>query len=80
MGSTGGQIKADAALLSAVNDARLSPERVISTERKDRGERRESQDDRVSETAWQVLGALDNAAATHNKHVASVSALNSSSW
>lgn len=72
VGSTGGQIKADAALLSAVNDARLHPEKYPPNGKTDLGngvKAKMTACPNPLRESW----ALDNAAATHNKHVASVS-------
>jgi hypothetical protein len=72
VGSTGGQIKADAALLSAVNDARLHPEKYPPKGKTDLGNgvtAKMTACPKPFGESW----ALDTAATTHNKHVASVS-------
>jgi hypothetical protein len=73
VGSTGGQIKADAALLSAVNDARLHPEKypphVSPNPPPNTAKPIMTKCDKPLGESW----ALDTAATTHNKLVASVS-------
>lgn len=71
VGSTGGQIKADAALLSAVNDARLHQEKYPPKGNTDVNgvKAKMTSCPKPFGKSW----ALDTAATTHNKHVASVS-------
>jgi hypothetical protein len=72
VGSTGGQIKADAALLSAVNDARLHPEKYPPNGKTDLGNGVKAKMTACPKPLGESW-ALDTAATTHNKHVASVS-------
>jgi hypothetical protein len=71
VGSTGGAIKADAALLAAVNDARLHPEKYPPNGNTQVGDVKAKMTGcpKPFGESW----ALDTAAATHNKHLASVS-------
>jgi hypothetical protein len=70
VGSTGGQIKADAALLSAVNDARLHPEKYPPIGNLGNGVKPTMTScPKPFGESW----ALDTAATTHNKNIASVS-------
>jgi hypothetical protein len=72
VGSTGGQIKADPALLSAVNDARLHPEKYPPHGNTDLGNGVKAKMTACPKPLGESW-ALDNAAFTHNKHIASVS-------
>ena len=71
VGSTGGQIKADAALLSAVNDARLHPEKYPP-----KGKTPVNGVAAKLTPCPKPLGkswALDTAAATHSRLISTVS-------
>lgn len=70
VGSTGGQIKADLVLLAAINDARLHPEKYPPNGKTEVNgvKAKMTACPKPVRQSW----ALDNAAATHNKHIASV--------
>jgi hypothetical protein len=72
VGSTGGQIKADGPLLSAVNDARLHPDKYPPKGKIDLGNGVKAKMTACPKPLGESW-ALDTAAAAHNKFIASVS-------